>query len=86
MVTNSVVPCSKGPECNWPACPQECTGRPGAPIPHEIRNERLRSAMQEACDLLAERKYGNPARSSGHNARLCLEAALVSSDRGGAKE
>jgi hypothetical protein len=39
-------------------------------------NERLRNAMKEACDLLAERKYGSPARSPGHNARLCLEAAL----------
>lgn len=41
-------------------------------------NKRLRDAMTEACDLLAERKYGSPARSPGHNARLCLEAALTS--------
>jgi hypothetical protein len=27
---NSVIPCNKGPECNWPACPQDCEGRPGA--------------------------------------------------------
>ena len=33
-------------------------------------------AMREACDLLAERIHGNPARSAGHNARLCLESAL----------
>ncbi|MDB5612093.1 MAG: hypothetical protein JWP25_8993 [Bradyrhizobium sp.] len=26
---NSVIPCRKGIECNWPACPQSCTGRPG---------------------------------------------------------
>lgn len=26
---NSVIPCSKGAECNWPACPQDCVGRPG---------------------------------------------------------
>lgn len=37
---------------------------------------KLRAAVQEACDLLAERKYGNDARSPGHNARLVLEAAL----------
>jgi hypothetical protein len=40
-------------------------------------NERLRAAMKEACDLLAERTHGSPARSPGHNARLRLEAALV---------
>lgn len=38
--------------------------------------KRLRTAMQEACDLLAERTHGSPARSAGHNARLRLEAAL----------
>lgn len=41
------------------------------------RVERLRLAMQEATDLLAERKQGSPARSAGHNAHLCLEAALM---------
>lgn len=39
--------------------------------------ERLRAAMKESCDLLAERTHGSPARSPGHNARLCLEAALA---------
>ena len=39
--------------------------------------KRLRDVMQEACDLLAERKQGSPARSAGHNARLVLEAALT---------
>lgn len=38
--------------------------------------ERLRQAMQEACDMLAERTYGSPARSPGHNARVRLESAL----------
>lgn len=38
--------------------------------------QRLRSAMQEACNLLAERTHGSPARSLGHNARLVLETAL----------
>jgi len=38
--------------------------------------ERLRAAMHEACDLLAERTHGNSARSAGHNARLRLETAL----------
>lgn len=42
---------------------------------------KLRAAMQEACDLLAERKHGSPARSPGHNARLCLEWALSSGER-----
>ncbi|WP_156041735.1 hypothetical protein [Bradyrhizobium sp. URHD0069] len=36
----------------------------------------MRQAIIEACDLLAERKYGSPARSPAHNARLVLEAAL----------
>lgn len=35
------------------------------------------AAMIEACDLLAEKRHGNPARSPGHNARLCLESALA---------
>jgi len=39
--------------------------------------ERLRAAMKEACDLLAERAYGSPARSPAHNARLRLEAAMA---------
>lgn len=47
----------------------------------EARNRRLRAAMHEAIDLLAERKYGNHARSAGHNARLCLEAAIVDEDK-----
>jgi len=42
----------------------------------------LREAMQEACDLLAERKHGSQARSSGHNARLVLERALANPHRG----
>lgn len=37
---------------------------------------KLRTAMKEACDLLAERIHGNAARSPGHNARLTLETAL----------
>lgn len=38
--------------------------------------------VKEACDLLAERTYGSPARSPGHNARLRLEGwtALSSTD------
>jgi hypothetical protein len=42
-----------------------------------VEREALRAAMREACDLLAERQHGNPARSAGHNARLCLESALA---------
>lgn len=37
----------------------------------------LVGAVEQACDLLAERTYGNAARSPGHNARLVLEAALL---------
>lgn len=40
-------------------------------------NERLRKAIVDACDMLAERTYGNPARSAGHNARLILETAAA---------
>lgn len=36
----------------------------------------LIDAAREACDLLAERKHGSPARSPGHNARLVLESAI----------
>ncbi|KGT79307.1 hypothetical protein MA20_12895 [Bradyrhizobium japonicum] len=43
----------------------------------EADREIMRQAMLEACDLLAERKYGSPARSPGHNARLVLERALA---------
>lgn len=42
-------------------------------------NTRLRNRIREACDLLAERTHGNPARSPGHNARLHLEEALKQS-------
>ena len=41
-------------------------------------NEAMRKAMTEACDFLAERAYGSPARSPGHNARVRLESALAS--------
>lgn len=41
--------------------------------------DRLRVAMREACDLLAGRLHGSPARSEGHNARVRLEHALASS-------
>lgn len=34
------------------------------------------AAMKDACDLLAERRHGSPARSPGHNARLLLEGAV----------
>lgn len=42
------------------------------------QRDRLTAAIKEACDLLAERKYGSNARSPGHNARLLLERALES--------
>lgn len=29
MRVNSVIPCHKGHECNWPACAMDCYGRPG---------------------------------------------------------
>lgn len=29
MTGNSVIPCKRGARCNWPACPQDCDGRPG---------------------------------------------------------
>ena len=28
-VANSVIPCHRRDRCNWPACPQDCDGRPG---------------------------------------------------------
>jgi len=39
--------------------------------------QRLRGAMKEASDLLAERVYGSPARSPAHNARVVMEAAIA---------
>lgn len=36
----------------------------------------LEADLQLAVDLLTERKYGSPARSAGHNARLVIERAL----------
>jgi hypothetical protein len=42
----------------------------------QAKNARLRAAMKEACDLLAERIHGNAARSPGHNARVALEWAM----------
>lgn len=29
----SVIPCYKGPKCSWPACEQDCNGRPGSRQP-----------------------------------------------------
>ena len=43
-------------------------------------NRALRRAIREACDMLAERTWGNPARSPGHNARLILETATGDGD------
>lgn len=57
----------------------EGKGEPGSwngAVPIRAELDRLRTAMREACDILAERQQGNPARSAGHNARLCLETAL----------
>lgn len=47
------------------------------PAPAVAVPEGCHALVQEAIDLLAERKYGSPARSPGHNARLKLEAALA---------
>jgi hypothetical protein len=41
------------------------------------QNDRLVQALEEASDLLAERKYGSPARSPAHNARNLIDAALL---------
>lgn len=62
------------------------TGEPGnwngaEPVKNFVSTARdrisaLEEAIQEAFDLLLERKEHNPARSPGHNARLTLQAAL----------
>ncbi len=44
------------------------------------RVAELVTAVREACDLLAERTYGNGARSPGHNARVRLESVLAPSE------
>ena len=38
----------------------------------------MKLLLEEARDLLMERKHGNPARSPGHNARLVIEEAIKS--------
>lgn len=48
----------------------------------EAELDRLRIVIQEACDLLAERTQGSPARSAGHNARLLLERAIATVSNG----
>jgi len=42
----------------------------------EARVAALEEGIREACDLLMEKKYGNRARSPGHNARRCLQSTL----------
>lgn len=49
----------------------------------EQRNAVLEGALEEARDMLLERVHGNPARSSGHNARLVIDAALLNSTTSG---
>jgi hypothetical protein len=61
---------------NIPSCGQENDYRRALPQSPPDETLRLKAAMDYACDLLAERTYGSPARSPGHNARLHLEAAL----------
>lgn len=56
------------------------------PAPAGVRVKALEDAMREACDLLAERTHGSPARSPAHNARLRLEAALSAIEGAGARE
>lgn len=69
--------------CSWcdrsgHAAQPECrAGFPGQFPTADETVRRLRVAMAQAIDLLAERTNGHPARSAGHNARLCLEAALA---------
>lgn len=42
-----------------------------------MTSEALIQALQEARDLLVERKHGSAARSPAHNARLVIDAALA---------
>lgn len=41
-----------------------------------MTDEPLLPLLEEARDLLMEKRYGNPARSPGHNARLAIESAI----------
>ena len=54
----SVIPCHRGGHlCNWPVCPEDCDGRPGADAYStaldrwEAENERLRAALTKIADL-----------------------------------
>lgn len=39
-------------------------------------NAQLLALLESARDLLTERKFGNPARSTNHNARLEIDKAI----------
>lgn len=62
---------------------QTQTARVGAWKRHAERSDAriaaLEGAIREACDLLMEKTHGSPARSPGHNARLCLQSSLTAS-------
>lgn len=48
-----VIPCEKGRECNWPACPDSCVGRPGADLSKSLLS-RLQSLTGPDRDIDAE--------------------------------
>jgi len=55
-----------------PTNPSSVDATPEQVAPHSVPS----AIVRDACDMLAERTYGNPARSPAHNARVILESAL----------
>lgn len=51
----AVIPCYKSPNCSWPACAQDCDGRPGhatPPVPspdrHHVENVDAGASLSDA--------------------------------------
>lgn len=45
-----VVPCEKGPQCNWPACPTDCAGRRPKPLPTQEEIDEIFYCDDDASD------------------------------------
>jgi hypothetical protein len=91
-IANSVVPCYKGVNCNWPACPAPCDGRPGTErsidtsIPSFLRRspnpvaEAIKVEQAETKRLKAQGRIAKmKAKQSGETRKMPLtgKAALA---------
>jgi hypothetical protein len=48
---NSVIPCHRGQSCAWPACSQDCDGRPGRQMPCQAPTEAAERVFPHATDI-----------------------------------